>query len=326
LLGATVIAIALACRLGLKGFIGTIGLLIVLEGVSSALLVFYNPDLGVMGGGEWQGIFAHKNELGLAMVLGMVTVACLGDEWRGIRRGLRIAALVAMMVLIVGSRSATSLSVALTFALIFPLGLWSRSRNDVRPALFGGLLLSVPVTAALLTGVGANRLLSVFGRDTSLSGRADLWQVLIADIGQRPALGYGYGVYWSPNGPAAHYLLRIIHWNPGMAHNGFLEVALNTGLVGVGVLILLLVVGVTRAWAQFWEGRDRASAWPFYAIVYVILSNFSEASFERRHNIHWVVFVAAFLFATDYCLRRARSKAPEKVRLQPVQLPSNATQ
>lgn len=312
LFGATAIGIALASRLGLKGFIETIGILIVLQASSSALLIAYDPDLGVMGGGEWQGIFAHKNELGLAMVLGIATFACLGDEWRGIRRTLRILVLLCMMLLVLGSRSATSFSVALALALIVPLAFWSRDRNSVKPAIVGGSLLAVPIVASLVTGVGANTLLGFLGRDTSLSGRSDLWQILITDIWQKPALGYGYGVYWSPNGPAAHYLLRLIHWNPGMAHNGFLEVALNTGLFGVAALLLLLAVAVTRASAMFWQGRDRTSAWPFFAIVYVILSNFSEASFERRHNIHWIVFVAAFLFASDFCRRRALSHDAEK--------------
>lgn len=305
LLGTSLVALSLVCRLGLKGFIETIGLLFMLVAAWSAALIVLLPEYGITPDRGWKGFFENKNELGLNMVLGMVMFSCVGDGSHGIRRIFQIAALPLFLVLVIGSGSATSFIVAVTLALLFLLALWSRARQSAKPALLGALVLSAAALAAILSGIGQNEAFGALGRDATLTGRTEIWPRIIDAIGARPLLGYGHGVFWSPEGPGGPETSMFADWYPGVAHNGFLEVALYTGMLGEAALIFFLVIGLTRAAAAFWEGRDRSSAWPLFAMLFVILTNLTETSFERVNSFHWVVLVAAFFFSIDAWQRRA---------------------
>jgi exopolysaccharide production protein ExoQ len=297
LVGTTALALHLVRRLGLRGFIETLGVAVAITAVISLTLVVFVPSVGALEG-AWNGFFNHKNTLGTAMVLGMATIACVVDRSRGIRRGLQIAAFLLCLVLMIGSRNAGSYGTAIMLALIIPFLLQSRAKQRTKLVLLG--LLGSVVAAILISGSAVNDALGVFGKDATLTGRTDAWQLVIDAIGRRPALGYGYGgVFWGWEGPAVTLIYPYLNWFPGSAHNGFLEVALNIGIVGEVALILLLVVGLRRAWASFWRGRDLSSAWPLCAMLWVIIGNFSEATFAMYNEVDWIVFVAAFFFATE---------------------------
>jgi len=121
-------------------------------------------------------------------------------------------------------------------------------------------------------------------------------------ISERPVLGYGYREFWDPNGDARYFITpNEDGWLPGMAHNGFIEVAIDTGIVGEALLAVFLVIGAARASASFWEGNDRLSAWPLFVMLNVFIENISDRSFVTQDSIFWIVFLAAFWFATGAC-------------------------
>lgn len=297
LIGSSFIALALVCRLGLKGFLKMLVVLTMIEATLSVALIIALPQLGIMNTGEWQGMFWNKNGLGAAMLVGMIAVACVGDGLK--RPAYQVPAFVFFLTLLIGSRSGTPLVAATVVALAYPFALWCRGRQN-RKLLFGALAL--PVVAVSLIGIVTDNdlstLLTVVGKDPTLTGRTDLWQDLLTAIAYRPFLGYGYGVYWSPDGPAAGFLSKAVAWDPGEAHNGYLDVALNTGIVGVALLFFFLAVALRRAFAMFWSGRDGLAAWPLLMTVSMIIINFSETQFEHAHSDLWIMAIVAFLFAT----------------------------
>lgn len=304
LLGSTLVALALVCRLGLKGFVQALGLLFVFLALLNAALIAAAPSYSLKADGAWQGFFTTKSELGLTMVFGILTVICMGDTRRRIHQTAQIAAITLSFILVIGSRSVTSLLVAVALALIVPLAFWMRERQSSRTGLLRALVLSATACTAMMCSIDAKAVLDALGRDDTLTGRGTIiWPGVIDAIRDRPLLGYGHAAFWSPEGPSTQYVGSRA-WMPGIAHNGFLEVALHTGMAGEAALVFFLLIGLLRGAALFWRGRDRLSAWPFLAMVYAILANLTETSFERGNEFHWVALVAAFLFSTDAWQRR----------------------
>jgi O-antigen ligase len=263
-----------------------------LLGIGIGVVVLYNAglaltQLGVLGQANFRGDFEHKNSLAKMMTLAAAVFLCLAGERRGRLIAIMMAAVSFGLVVISGS--ATGLVVVLTLAAVFPL--LRLVVRDVRLVVVLGIagLLVVGVVALVLPQVMAV-LAPALGRDVTLTGRTELWPVLLDMIRQRPLLGYGYSAFWSGGEGGLD-----ISWRPTQAHNGYLEVALALGLIGFAVFVFLCVRGVTRALSFARRERTTAGFWPLLYFGFVLLYNLTEATTLGRNNIIWVLFVAALI-------------------------------
>ncbi len=295
LLGTVALAVYFASRLGLKAFAEALALAITIAAAVSLILVTAFPDVGLEPDLAMAGYFGSKNFLGEGMVLGMATIACLFGSSHGLDRVRQVGAFALCLVLLVGSGNGSGAGIAIMLALIIPILLFSRSKQSRSFALLGVLFSA----AAILIGLLSEDVLSVLGKDATLTGRTILWQVVVDAISQKPAFGYGYAAFWGSNAPAASLVYPYIGWLPGTAHNGFLEVALNCGIIGEILFLWLLALALWRASAMFWQGRDILSGWPLFLMLCVIFKNITETSLLAHGEADWIVFVAAFVFATD---------------------------
>ena len=263
-----------------------------LLGGGLGLIVLYNAYLavahpGMLVVGEFSGGFDHKNTLGKMMALATAVFLCLAGDRRG--RGLAIIAGIISFGLLVTSGSATGLVVVLTLVGLFPL--MKLLKADVR------LVVLIGICGLLVIGIGALMvpqavavLAPALGRDVTLTGRTELWPVLVAMILHRPWLGYGYSAFWTGDDSGLD-----ISWHPTQAHNGFLEVALALGLVGLALFLFVCGRGLIRSVWFVRQKRTAASFWPLMYFGFVILYNITEATTLGRNNILWVLFVSALI-------------------------------
>src|SRR5207244_549279 len=70
--------------------------------------------------------------------------------------------------------------------------------------------------------------------------RTELWQQLLL-IPVDPLFGTGFDSFWL--GERAKSLWRQHWWHPNQAHNGYLEIYLNLGWVGISLLAFLMASG-----------------------------------------------------------------------------------
>ncbi len=308
LAGTCLLALYFACRLSLTAFIDSLAIGLGIVAVVSAALVAFFPSLGRMAAmnGLWQGATVHKNILGIVMVLGVATIACTLDRLHGRGRASALAIVFLSLILLAGSGSTTSMVVALSLGLIVTVLLWSRAVRSALPAVVAIVALAAGTAIAPAAGFGADQLFGVLGKDSSLTGRTELWQFVNDAIRERPALGYGFDVFFNPASQTGVEAIRSLDWdvNIYMAHNGFLDVTLSLGLVGLASVIIALLIGFKRSAATFWRGRELASAWPLLIAIYTSLGNITEAGLARVNDLNWIVFLAAFLYATDEGRRR----------------------
>ena len=91
---------------------------------------------------------------------------------------------------------------------------------------------------------------------TSLTGRIPLWEELLGSyFWERPIIGYGFGAFWRPE--VISVMWESVGWPATSAHNGVLEEALATGLIGAVLLASVwvgIVIGSLRV--VFGERRD----------------------------------------------------------------------
>ncbi len=71
------------------------------------------------------------------------------------------------------------------------------------------------------------------GHESTLMGRAELWGELLA-LHTNPIFGVGFESFWL--GDNANPIWDVRWWHVDEAHNGYLEVYLDLGLVGLFLL------------------------------------------------------------------------------------------
>jgi len=139
------------------------------------------------------------------------------------------------------------------------------------------------------------------GRDPTLTGRTGIWGAVISVSGN-PLLGTGYESFWLGDRLQKIWAMTMDGLNE--AHNGYLEIYLNLGWVGVTLLAFLIVTGYRNAVAAFRYDPDAGGLRLAYFVVAVIYS-FTEAGF-RETALVWIFF----LFATSAVPEPAFQESP----------------
>jgi exopolysaccharide production protein ExoQ len=266
----------------------------------SVLFIKYYPVLGRgydrwLGTAYYNGITTSKNLLGCdLLVFGLAALSRVARlvwdkvKWR--QRGSLVAqAAILVMVVWLFSRvnSATSLACFLFGGTLIVL--LTRVRNGRAAtvhALVGGAVLAVAF--GLLVLDGSTYVIKALGRDATLTGRTDLWVELLR-LNKQPILGTGFESYFL--GDRAEYLWDKYWWHPNEAHNGYLEVYLNLGLVGAGLMIFLLAWGYRNIVAAYKKDGE-LGALRVALLMSALLYNLTEAAFKVM-NPMWIAFLLA---------------------------------
>jgi O-antigen ligase len=109
-------------------------------------------------------------------------------------------------------------------------------------------------------------------------------------IAQRPLLGYGFGAFWDALGPG-EAVRAAVGWVTPHAHNGFLDLWLDMGLVGLLTFVTRYMVGVRRAWAMMRSSADAEGFWPLAYLLVFLLINITETAVYQNLFV-WAIFVA----------------------------------
>lgn len=271
----------------LSGWIG--GVLL-----ASLFVGIVRPEYGIaddINAGAWQGVFTHKNELGRAAAFGAMLFLV---QWQveSRRRWLAVMGLSLSLVLLLLSRSATSMIVVGTVALFFPLITAYRWRLQSRIPIVAMACL-MTAGAAMLVLANLDILLPAIGRDTTLTGRTALWAAVFQEGQLHPWKGVGYSAFWIDWSDRVWLVQQAAGWQAEGAHSGYLDVWLELGLAGLA-LLFIAAFAVFRSGLRLLKLDPRPdAAVPVLGAVFVLLSNFTEGGLLRQNHFEWVVFVLA---------------------------------
>lgn len=295
LLGTTAFGIFLAARFTPRALLRVVaaamGIMAVLSLAFAVALPGYGVDQGIHAG-AWQGVFTHKNILGKVMVVGTVAFLLLRADLPRGRRWIATSGMALCVFLLLMSTSKTALSVLVALVASAALFRMLRLRMDLAVMVFvGAVLFGGSVIALVATNWEA--LLAAMGKDPTLTGRIPMWQVLLRAVQQQPWLGYGYNGFWlGEAGPSAEPL-KEIGWKTPSAHNGFLEVALQLGLVGLGVFLAGYVAAFRQSLAALRRTATPDGLFPVLILTFMLLYNFTESVLLEKNNMNWALYVAA---------------------------------
>jgi exopolysaccharide production protein ExoQ len=255
----------------------------------SIVLIKYYPQIGKQystwtGADMYVGVTTSKNMLGLVcLVSGLYFFWDVVTQWPGRkrRRTKRVilvdVAFLAMTIWLLNlSNSATSRVCLVLGCVVITVAHTKFAKR--RPAVLKVLIpASFCLYLILSLGFDMNGTMAgAVGRDPTLTDRTKIWGILL-NMHTNPIVGTGYESFWL--GPR---LLKV--WQSGLggineAHNGYLQVYLNLGLVGVFLLTWFLMASYRSICKRFSPSSNTAS---FALAIWtaLVFYNLTEAAFE----------------------------------------------
>lgn len=293
LIGTVLIGILLAQRLRPVDTLDAIRQAMLIVAVASLVLYLVGDPRAIDPLHDTvRGVVATKNTLARVMGLGMLgaaTTAAL-DRTRG-RRCLLSSVPMVVALALTGSAGG-GLVALLVLGLIAAATLWRAAPGRI--FLVGAAALMLAALTFVLPSATPEDVASLIGRDVTLTGRTEIWDMALDAAARRPVVGYGYGAFWHPEGAeeSARIAARL-NWPVPNAHNGLLDVTLELGLVGLAVGIALVVALLARGVGDARAGRRHSAAIRLSIGVLFVISNVAESSFLDENVFLTVVVVAA---------------------------------
>lgn len=307
----TLFGLYLASRYSTKELLQHLGVALGIVAVLSLVLGLVAPDYGLEGsfrGGAWRGAFPTKNVLGETMVLAGIVFWLLSRIPGGGRRAATVMAILAVG-LVVLARATGAIVILAALLIIMPVVRGFRRGGAASVLALSGLLVASAVASVAIAE--RQPVLNALGKDATLTGRTVLWAAVEEHITRRPLLGYGYGAFWEPAGRASEMVRAVVGWDTPHSHNGFLDLWLDIGLVGLLVFLAAYVLAIRRAWVALRAGAGIDGLWAMAFLVMLLLGNLTESSIYQN-DIFWLVFVAVagvnLLLVPEDEMTTARSK------------------
>jgi O-antigen ligase len=237
--------------------------------------------------GAWMGGWGEKNAMGGHAARASFLFAFLAWRDAAVRRWWIGGAIIALLLVIL-SKSATSLLGAALGLGILACAWWMLKGKRWALALaWSGLVVGGLAVFIYLAAPGV--LLGLLGKDETLTGRTDIWAQLLAAIADKPVVGHGYLAFWGLDSEPRYWLTRAVDWNAPSGHNGWLDLAISLGLVGVGIYVIDLVLSLARAGRLSLSSPSGVFALGFLAQF--MLFAMSESIIAAQNSILWATYV-----------------------------------
>ena len=135
------------------------------------------------------------------------------------------------------------------------------------------------------------KFIRLLGREPDLTSRTPIWDMLL-NLAPRPWTGAGYESFWS--GPRMSDIwMKMGTGSTGIiqAHNGYIDIYLNLGIIGLALLLGGIAVGAWKAFQQI--ETDYANGVLRILIVLVaVIYNYTEAAFKPLSNVFVLLLFA----------------------------------
>jgi exopolysaccharide production protein ExoQ len=296
LTGSMMFSLYFASRYTLREQLYIFGWVFGIGTIASLLFVVLLPKFGIMGGihaGAWRGIYTHKNGLGRTMLLSAIIFLLLALTAKKNRWLFWTLLGTSIAMLLLSKSSSPLINLLILMSIFFVLQILRWNYLFLVPALIG--IFSVGMISYALLTTNAGQIASSFGKDLTLTGRTDFWPLILDKIRDSPWLGYGFGAFWQGlDGPSA-YVWNASAFKTPNGHNGYLDLCLDLGIVGLAIYTIEFVTSFQRALIQIRTVRTADAFLPVLLLCLVVLSNLTESSLVMQNNLLWTLQVSTFL-------------------------------
>lgn len=289
----------------------TVGFFLV---VASIVVSVGAPSVGVdhtSHAGAWRGIFPTKNDASRVILFLLPSALCYEPRSQP-GRLIRYAHIFLSLLFIALTRSVAGIFITiLSLCLFYLVKLMRRTAARERLVLTTSILAAAGIFGVLVYAY-AEQLLPLIGRSVTLTGRTTIWASILLSIAKRPWFGYGHGAFWIGRGEAINTDLAA-NWDVSYAHNGYLDVVLQLGFVGLFLLLVLLVQSTFLLFRSIRRGISSYTIWCMAVLFLTVVFNLDETTFILEERIYWLLFLVAAVSLQKKLKEAAVDREPPQV-------------
>lgn len=266
----------------------------------SLVLAKYFPLIGRYraraGDTQYCGLSIHKNSLGQMVLICILFLVWdlteIGNELpssdlKSAKRFRYLVISIGLLLLFMAQSATAEICLILGGFLFYAyrqLTTMPNGRRIFRIGLFTIIVLGLANTTLGISGAVAE----LFGRNSTLTGRTAIWDVALSHQ-IHPINGFGYYAFWDTEVAATIYdeLGDFIHIRT--IHNGYLEVFIDGGIIGV-ILLALYIISTGRSAHSKVFDLVPPTVFPLLLWTVALVYNNSESSFFRL-DLLWFTFV-----------------------------------
>jgi len=284
--------------------------------ILSIALVLGAPKAGTMYwapfNGAWRGVYWHRNHLGSVMAL--VNIVYFYRAIMAVERRDKVGYLDAFfyilsLVVLYFAESATGyiLFILLHFFVIC-VWLWMKTFHLLQKRHYY-VIFAVLAGGLILILSNLDVVFGLFNRSSTLTGRVYLWDYLLKNaIPQRLWWGHGFGAAWTFESFREDARLHIGWTSPPLiADNGFLDILLHVGVVGLTIFVSVLMIASVRAFRYAISRKMLADFFPLLIMFYAFVANISFSLFAETEVFVWFLIVAVLFMITPPFLKKKSS-------------------
>ncbi|MGB9366528.1 MAG: O-antigen ligase [Xanthobacteraceae bacterium] len=190
--------------------------------------------------GAWRGPFGHKNGAGAMMVV-LIFVGVFVCRAVNMVPGLIIIVGAAVFLPFTASKSPMGLF-PLVLILSFAV-LWFRHATPRYALVIAAVAVANLLTVGTVTIESVGKLITSLMPDASYTGRDEIWLFAIEHVLKKPITGFGFQAFWGTGDLLFNWGVNE-SWGlrASDAHNGYLNIAVMTGLVGLALTLTWVVL------------------------------------------------------------------------------------
>ncbi|NNL20403.1 MAG: O-antigen ligase family protein [Ignavibacteriaceae bacterium] len=244
--------------------------------------------------GTWRGLSDHKNGLArYGFYCFIISLFFYGGQNKLSTKITNYAISFVSVIIVFMSGSSTGIvmiGLIIIISLMFSIEEIFKSLRIGRTLMILVFLsiISLYIVINILAPHLIDRIPLMLGKDPTLSLRTEIWDYVWMEIEKKIFLGYGFGTYWIMGSTVINQFAAIFGgFMINQAHNGYLEIMLQLGLVGITLFAIIVILLIFRIFKL-------ESNLSLLVIISVLILDYTEATLFKS-GISTLVFISLYI-------------------------------
>jgi O-antigen ligase len=237
---------------------------------------FYWTQGHLFDGNRIQGIVGNSNLLAYVAMLGVV-IFFVEYLIVGTSRWLSAASLVLSVGAIWLAKSAGVGFAMAAIAISAIVSFAAEGKDRATRHKYYRIAWASAGTVAVIVLFYRAQVFELIGKSPDMTGRSGIWKIVLHLIEQKPWLGWGWISYWVPGVKPYDGLVVINNVPYFQAHNAYLDVWLQLGIIGLLIFAALLVFSFVKIWRLAVRHTSALYLWPIFILIGLLVWSLTES-------------------------------------------------
>jgi O-antigen ligase len=264
--------------------------------VATIFVVLFIPGAKDPAFNTWRGFSSTKNSLGqTGMIAAVITLIIYIKEEFKLKRYIAAMFFLLSIIIVIGTLSSTSY-IALFLFISGTTLYWIKTQIFGRLGVTNSLLvytfssgIVLLIIVMMFVPEFTDFIQGLFGKSETFYDRGKLWTVMLWHIAQHPIIGCGFNSFWTLENPQLLLIYQTFVWLPNQAHNGYLDLLNELGIVGLFLFLIMILKNIIMSFK-----KQMLTPW-IWLLILPLVANVTESNFFRIGPLTPIFIFLAYL-------------------------------